>query len=210
MIVSPEDLLIRGGEKRINHTYYITKCINPSLDRIFRLCGADISSWYYSSNRPNPRIRRFPYKSYSLLPSSSHPSFKVNGGNKRIQSTITAFANTCICIACGLDSSTYVCFRCIDSDAKSALSHVLVLLKETAKKEHEMSMICHNCSKIPQLSTIGESIFGTGPDNCSSLDCHIFFERIKLVLRLEDLNLAEIDALKLLNDRAYAANEDNW
>lgn len=59
LVVYPEEVLRRGSSLRINHTYYITKCINPALERLFRLCGVSITDWYLATSRPPPRIRRY-------------------------------------------------------------------------------------------------------------------------------------------------------
>lgn len=46
LVVSPAEVLRRGSVLRVNHLYYITKHINPALDRVLNFAGISISHWY--------------------------------------------------------------------------------------------------------------------------------------------------------------------
>ena len=117
---------------------------------------------------------------------------KGSGGPK--QQSITGFCKSTVCEGCGKDSNTYLCIRCAeDGDVNSS---VVLQLNQVSKKERALSLICQNCSKVSQLAVIGVNGKGemTGPENCSSLACSVFFERCRLILRIEDLEVAVHDA----------------
>lgn len=57
-VITPHQLLRNSGMYRLNNTYYVTKCIIPSLDRIFSLVGADIKTWFTDMKRPAARRLR--------------------------------------------------------------------------------------------------------------------------------------------------------
>jgi DNA polymerase zeta len=40
---------------QIDGRYYITKVVNPALDRVLSLCGADVKHWYFEMPRPRRR-----------------------------------------------------------------------------------------------------------------------------------------------------------
>ena len=46
LVVSPAKVLRRGSILRVNHLYYITKHINPALDRVLNFAGINVSYWY--------------------------------------------------------------------------------------------------------------------------------------------------------------------
>lgn len=55
-MVSPEQFLAEGSGLRLNGKYYITKVINPALDRALALLGVDVNAWYNDMPRPAPRV----------------------------------------------------------------------------------------------------------------------------------------------------------
>lgn len=59
LVVAPHDALESDGNTRINHTYYITKMILPSLRRLMVLAGVDVEQWYRDMPKPAPRLRRW-------------------------------------------------------------------------------------------------------------------------------------------------------
>ena len=61
LVYTPEEVLRRGTELRLNYLYYITKCINPALDRVLSLCGGQVGDWFRSVARPKLRVRHFNY-----------------------------------------------------------------------------------------------------------------------------------------------------
>lgn len=63
LVFDPQEVLRRGGgtQLRLNFIYYITKCINPALDRVLSLCGVSVHAWYKNLVRPRPRTRHINY-----------------------------------------------------------------------------------------------------------------------------------------------------
>lgn len=57
-MVSPEQFLAEDSGLRLNGKYYITKVINPALDRALALLGVDVNAWYSDMPRPAPRVSR--------------------------------------------------------------------------------------------------------------------------------------------------------
>lgn len=55
-VVSPEQFLAEGSGLRLNGKYYITKVINPAIDRALALLGVDVNTWYNDMPRPAPRM----------------------------------------------------------------------------------------------------------------------------------------------------------
>lgn len=55
-MVSPEQFLAEESGLRLNGKYYITKVINPALDRALALVGIDVNAWYNDMPRPAPRV----------------------------------------------------------------------------------------------------------------------------------------------------------
>ena len=206
-VMSPEDYLMRGSDKRINHIYYITKCVNPSLDRIFRLCNVDISEWYFSTCRPTPRIRHFSYQTVSHLvpdPATVAQVALTNYGVYRSlhQTSMTSYAHNAICEVCGGYSRGYICDKCNSPDlVGQAIVSVVGRLNSASKKQQQLAMICQNCCKFSQEAVIGKHGMGLliGDNTCSSLDCIVFFERCRLICRIEDLSEAEASVAKSIS-----------
>merc|ERR1712159_524238 len=103
LVVSPETVLKRGNDLSINHTYYITKVINPALHRVFRLCGVDINEWYLSTPRPKKRLRLYHYNFENSNVVNETGKAKGGGGHK--QQSITGFCKSTICEGCDKDSN---------------------------------------------------------------------------------------------------------
>ena len=199
LVASPEDALTRGGDKRINHIYYITKCINPSLERIFKHCGVNINQWYMSCYRPTPIIRRFSYSSDKL----TQNEYSKKKSNKKYQSSITSFTYNYSCEICGLftNANSSFCNKCIKLDGANILLKIIYKLNENLKKETNLNIVCQNCAKFPQSAIYGDEGKKCiiGKDTCMNLDCNYFYERAKLVLRIEDLQVAENEIVSKLN-----------
>jgi hypothetical protein len=83
LVYDPRDVLRRGSNLRLNYVYYITKCINPALDRVLSLCGVNVFQWYRALVRPKPRIRHIQYEEYVVVPpplSETAAAAADNGG----------------------------------------------------------------------------------------------------------------------------------
>lgn len=76
-VVSPEQFLAEDSGLRLNGKYYITKVINPALDRALALLGVDVNAWYNDMPRPAPRV---PRKLKSVSTSAEQDSGGGGGG----------------------------------------------------------------------------------------------------------------------------------
>ena len=209
LVVSPDVVLSRGNDLSINHTYYITKVINPAIHRVFRLCGVDINEWYLSTPRPKKRLRMYHYHNEIHDVVVNNGSEKVRGdGSGPKQQSITKFCKSTTCEGCGKDSNNYLCVKCLEDG--DVINSVIFQLNEASKKERALSLICQNCTKFPQSATIG--VYGKGEmvgiENCSSLACPVFYERCRIILRIEDLQVAsqEAESLRRTNDSSDSNN----
>ena len=70
-MVSPEQFLAEGSGLRLNGKYYITKVVNPALDRALALLGVDVNAWYNDMPRPAPRVSH----------KTKKPSSNASGGD---------------------------------------------------------------------------------------------------------------------------------
>ena len=59
LVVDPYKLVDSAGNMRLNAMYYITRQINPTLDRVLSLIGVSVHSWFASLPRP---MRSMPHK----------------------------------------------------------------------------------------------------------------------------------------------------
>jgi DNA polymerase zeta len=190
MIVSPEEVIQSNGLLRINHLYYITKCVIPSLHRLLCLVGIDIEAWYRVMPKPPPRLRKNPQ-----LGTTGGFAF---GGQK--QTTITSFMRTEICDICGASSKKRVCNTCINEIPDVVITTEISKFREIEEAAYSLQMVCRNCAKhnqnvvlptgfeslAPKISQ-GSAISVVEVDNCQSLDCSLFYERHRIRGKHEDL-----------------------
>lgn len=79
LVYDPKEVLRRGSNLRLNYVYYITKCINPALDRVLSLCGVNVFQWYRALVRPKPRIRHIHYDEFAAV--IEHTAAAVENGH---------------------------------------------------------------------------------------------------------------------------------
>ena len=205
LVVTPEEVLCRNSQLRINHLYYITKCINPALDRVFALCGVDVFEWYRLMIKPKQRLRRssledscFPTNNYFSNNSNSNSNNNVLGTMK--QRKLDAFFRVGLCQSCGADGCfSGLCDFCA-SDPGGAMARVMNQIRECTVIENTLAKVCYNCSKHSQNAEIKvdkpTDLYDKHPilissDGCVSLDCPIFFERCRRISRLVELVAGE-------------------
>lgn len=215
LVVTPQELLRRGNSYRINATYYIEKCINPALIRLLSLCGADILSWYKSMTKPKLRRR---YINYDNLPATlietSHVGYDgiqttadLSGYNavasivttrlprqlKQTSMDIFTIQNTCIvCDVYDAVPKTGLCQGC-SKKRNDSLIVMFHRLNISTNADNHLMRLCLHCSRSNQSSQMfskGEMI---GQDSCESLDCSIFFERCRIIARIEDVQVSMSD-----------------
>lgn len=178
---------------RINGTYYVEKCVLPALERVLTLAGADVVKWYYQMPRTRYRKRQVIY-----------PSMDGNDGHaggeqksRQNQTTLDSFVNRTACLVCGDDSATdkNLCVYC--SGRSRAKSHVQLTLDQNKviEKEQALRTVCQGCTQQLQPGTLFSPNEPLGGDCCSSLNCRIFYDRARHILKLEDISsaLAELD-----------------
>ena len=210
LVVTPEDYLRRGNQLRINSTYYIGKCINPALNRVLSLCGADVALWYRNMSKPKHRIRHIVYDTsfeptigLSAAASSSnqsHAQYHVGtvrrqDKSKKQQSMDQYTSRNCIFCGAKALSSKNICQDCFDNPAPAVIG-LHKRMNDALDGDHALKLVCQKCSQKPQLSSINTRGQLIGPDSCSSTDCSVFFERCRCITRIEDFQ----DALKDLED----------
>lgn len=75
LVVSPETFISAAGRLRINSTYYITKCVLPSLERVLGLAGADVKGWFAAM----PRARSISLHKHSFFADATRAQGGVGG-----------------------------------------------------------------------------------------------------------------------------------
>jgi len=162
MVVEPETLVESGGTLRLHAAYYITKQINPALERFMRLIGVDVQIWY---SRIPKAMRLLPHK----RPLSSLGVTSTTATNPK--STIDQFYLSRHCICC--DALTRVneplCCACQADRQLVALALPLRLNRIERQRVH-LGRICGACGGVG----------GRGEVVCESLDCAVYFERRKV------------------------------
>jgi len=183
-LVVPPEQLVNDKSLRLHGTYYITKQIIPAVGRVLHLVGADLMAWFSEL----PRVYRAGYlrgPGLSLIaPPSPNNSTKEDGpkpgGNVRGVRTIDAFYQPTHCFLCHAiaPQEDILCTDCKTNPQQTVLTGMTVL-REAERAYAQIVQICHNC--------IGGGVM-EDPVACVSLDCNIYFERIKALQALERLD----------------------
>ena len=215
LVCSPEEVLRRGSELRLNYVYYMTKCINPALDRVLSLCGGEVFTWFKSISRPKLRLRHINYDLYEdnrevngsnssdAASNSRHLSLQNTNNNKKRhkQTSMDQYTTQGTCEICTHDALPMktLCHTCTTSPL-TTLTTLFNKLHVYSKREQTLSKICQNCAKYAQPSVLYAKNEVIGPDTCESLDCQIMYERARLVTKIEDcqVSLREIEDLWIL------------
>lgn len=185
LVVSPEEFQLKNIH-RINSTYYISKCVNPSLERILILCGVNLSQWYSHWPRIQPKSKRT-NSSYTFL----SPNLVMNKIN---QKNMANFITRGQCECCSNDAlpMKYLCKTCLEVDQLNSL----VLLNNNINKKNSVkwfyNKICQKCIGIHSnlLSVSSYSSSGTVIDSCRNFECNILLDRKMIEIDIEDLGQA--------------------
>jgi DNA polymerase zeta len=209
---SPEEFLRRGSNYRLNYIYYIMKCLNPALSRVFSLGDlascVDIQKWY--AEMPKIKIAPVAIK-YDIDGGSGHGNDTRGSGSSSSSSglTVTTNINTSgsdrrgghqsqlqissflasICLVCGSDNvfkPEVLCVSCLQNP-QGSYSILLQRWNRTQESEHKLMLVCQHCSKHRQAadSLIRGRLIGK--DACENVDCRFFHERLKKVNELDKL-----------------------
>jgi len=195
LVYSPEELLKRGTALRLNYAYYMTKCINPALDRVLSLGGARVLDWFKTLARPKLRLRHLNYDALSLHANKSAGGVDhTKKAQKKAQTSMDQYTIQGVCEVCGRDAvpMRMLCRPCLEQQS-TTLTVLLYRLRHVALKEQSFARICRNCTKFPQESALFVKHEMVSEHCCRSLDCSVFFERTRIVTRLEDYRLAVAD-----------------
>ena len=180
LVVPPQTLLQRGSGLTLNTKYYITKCINPALDRVFKLCGnASVKDWYAFVPRSNWRPRRVQYAPMTTKSGT--------GRRKAAVMTLERWFPNANCEFCSNLSRTPVCPSCA-ADKREVFEKVVSKLNKSTAAQNALELICYNCSKHPQHAQFLQHGALLGSECCSSLSCVIFHERYRQITKIEDLS----------------------
>jgi len=196
LVYSPEELLRRGTALRLNYAYYMTKCINPALDRVLSLSGARVLDWFKTVARPKLRLRHLNYDTLNLFNKTTgvDQARRTAPTHKMAQTSMDQYTIQGVCEVCGKDAvpMRVLCRPCLEQRG-TTLTVLLYRLRHMTRKEQSFSRICRNCTQFPQESALFAKHEMVSEHCCRSLDCAIFFERTRIVTRLEDYRLAVAD-----------------
>ncbi len=165
MVVPPEALVESGGQLRLHSIYYITKQIIPALERFLRLIGVDIRMWF--SQLPK-LYRNLPHK----RPLSTLPILDDKPVSSTRTHTIDKFYLSRHCVCC--DGLTMVKKPLCTACEKNPQLVAAVLPSRLNRIERQYVHIGRICT------TCGGGSGSQGTIACESLDCGIYFERIKV------------------------------
>ncbi|KAL1923394.1 uncharacterized protein VTP21DRAFT_8374 [Calcarisporiella thermophila] len=176
-VVSPEEFIANKRNLRLNGHYYITKQIIPSLDRVFSLIGVDIASWFEEM----PRTIRAPN---SVL---ARNSIK----NSAIARTLDQYLTGSRCLSCAalVDVADQLCAYCTGPNKSEAIYQLERRIQLVEERYSRLVELCSRCSGEPAF--IGAR--GGSQMSCESLDCGIYFERMRILKKKEEIeHLREI------------------
>ena len=206
LIIDPNEFLQRNNNNlinnRINSNYYIDKCINPALIRILSLCGIDVMKWYHNMLKPKVITRKILYQTIQSNNQSnkSNETIKLkynNNSNNKInqkQQSMDLFTIQNNCKICFKDAkpNKTLCELCYNNKQQT-YQILLNQLNQSYDHNHQLTLLCHNCSKISSLSEFFMKNEIIGSKCCNSLDCDIFYKRYNLIRSIEDYETAMND-----------------
>lgn len=191
MVMSPDEVIASGGVFRINHIYYITKCILPSLNRLFVLAGVDVESWFRQMPKPALRIM----KQQGIFDRKSLGVTSV-GGMK--QTAITNYMHLARCELCGRETKSRICSVCMDTP-EAVYTLMMRRLDNSVTKSRSILATCKHCCKHNQYFISWEPISATNQyneitkvertENCQSLDCPVLYQRIHEKYLFSDIRM---------------------
>eukprot|EP00160_Parvularia_atlantis_P000588 Unigene10475_Nuclearia_a/m.32015 Unigene10475_Nuclearia_a/g.32015 ORF Unigene10475_Nuclearia_a/g.32015 Unigene10475_Nuclearia_a/m.32015 type:complete len:326 (+) Unigene10475_Nuclearia_a:4247-5224(+) len=198
LVVPPEQLL-RDKSLRLHGTYYITKQIIPAVARVLNMVGADLMAWFAEL----PRVHRAAVRpgegaaegSKAVGSSSNGVAYDAKGwpiaqgrarGNVRGVKTIDAFYQSSHCQICRTATNDVLCEECLAKPQQTTLT-AIVLLRDAQRAMAHLARVCRNCMGVSDAVI-----------PCVSLDCPIYYERLRATRALERLEPLQ-EALRALN-----------
>lgn len=152
LAIDPEDFIM-SNEYSLNLDYYMEKQVNAVLDRTFTPLGIDIKLWY----------KFMPKKKTIIAMENLQPSKALlKKNNKRIDK----FFKSALCIVCRRPMNGEICEVCREDPQKTVLA-AMALLNQHERKKMRFIQLCRGCT-----GSLGDIL-------CTSLDCPIFYARVK-------------------------------
>lgn len=134
----------------LNSKYYLTKQIIPALARLYSLMGVDVAAWYRQLP-PLPRVSR----------SATHAA----APRPAARATLTQHFPSQLCPLCGELTTEAFCNGCEAHRPRSAA----ILLHEEATLLRRRARLHASCAHCTHRCAVQQE--------CTSIDCPIFFER---------------------------------
>ena len=138
-VVVPPETLVEAGEKlRLHGLYYIAKQINPALERVFGLLGADVRAWFAQLPRPS-----------RLLPQKRPPPAllgEASAGGGASTGTIDRYYLSRHCAICDqlTAAASAICERCA---AEPSLAAGVLLARQARldARYRRLVRLCTHC-----------------------------------------------------------------
>ncbi|KAI5801709.1 hypothetical protein DFH27DRAFT_557681 [Peziza echinospora] len=194
-IVPPETLL-HNTHHRLDAEYYISKNLIPPLERIFNLVGADVRGWYNEM----PKIRKVLRVQGggggggggggAVVAQAAQAG--VGGGRTgKKKQTLEAYLKSSVCLVCKGKVDTHdnnsICTDCLQDRSRS-LYKLHTSLRKSEKKNADLLAICRSCSGLGPLEKVA----------CDSLDCPVFYSRVRSGGALEADRESIVPAIRAL------------
>ncbi|KAI9322888.1 hypothetical protein BX666DRAFT_1899270 [Dichotomocladium elegans] len=169
-VVRPE-AIIADNSLLLDGEYYIRKQIIPPLSRVFNLVGVDINAWYDEM----PKQQKA-----SALASARYPTREISPAARRIDQ----YYASSHCVVCRCLTKNAICDNCQANLPKTIMTLRARQIASQAKLANVLQ-VCETCSRVSSTITaptdrraaIDDTGYADHP--CDSLDCPVFFERIK-------------------------------
>jgi len=156
--------LLKSDRLVLDANYYIEKKIIPPLERIFNLVGANVRQWYYEMPKYRPPRKgdaqaRGPLTLDDWLACGASACLVCQ---RRISSSGKSKLQQGLFDA---DNRAEICASCMNERDQS-VDHVMRRLARAQKRYHELHTICKSCSGSEEIA-------------CDSLDCSLYYSRVR-------------------------------
>ena len=190
MVVPPRALVESGGRLRLHATYYITKQINPSVERALSLVGADVKSWFAEMPRPQRTLpQKRPQESLPIQNNNingegglmHHHHHHHTSGRGAGALTIERFYLSRHCSVCDelTHESNPLCERCL-AEPQLAAAVLAARCSRLGRQYSHLVRLCGACGGGGGGVSSSSGAVSDGGVVCDSLDCGVFFERRKV------------------------------
>ena len=215
MVVSPHVVLESMGTMKIHVLYYLKKQIVPALMRTVGLVpGVDVERWL---NELPSNVRLQPTQ--RLMPSlgNSFASSSASHGNHLDAGRIDNFFLSVHCPVCDAMTNVndVICDKCAMTPGVvlSVLSRRAAMMAVSEQKMHAACLQCGGCGGGRTVHEDGKGsghIEERGPGTgglvaCVSLDCPVYFDRVKVATEMANANRCMEVAASALERRSMTS-----